>query len=169
MNPSHFRCRLSRVSCSQHHRRPHLHDGFCCLCQRNSGLHWPLVQRPRYSGNPNFGTHLRLRLLPLVMALGSRWQRPQKGLMIFLQPSSISKPGFIFQHFLTAFLCFFWVTAPRLDNVTDDHCHSWLRSQIFPVYRSGIILMVCFVRKRTLVLVKQTYEKWWHHFFGLAD
>ena len=42
-------------------------------------------------------------------------------------------------------------TTPRLDNVTDDHCHSRLRSQIFPVSRSGIILTVCFVRKRTLL------------------
>ena len=77
-------------------------------------------------------------------------------------------------------------TIPRLDNVTDDHCHSRLRSQIFPVSRSGIILTVCFVRKRTLLtfwafweaegaqkaksalfLAKQTYEKW-HHFFALA-
>ena len=63
--------------------------------------------------------------------------------------------GFIFQHFFVLF----WVTAPRLDNVTDDHCHSRLRSQIFPVPRSGIILTVCFVRKRTLFLAKQTYEK----------
>ena len=77
-------------------------------------------------------------------------------------------------------------TAPRLENVTDDHCNWRLRSQIFPVPRSGIILTVCFVRKRTLLtfwafweaegaqkakralfLAKQTYEKW-HHFFGLA-
>ena len=36
-------------------------------------------------------------------------------------------------------------TIPRLDNVTDDHCHSRLRLQIFPVSRSGIILTVCFV------------------------
>ena len=80
----------------------------------------------------------------------------------------------------------FGVTASRLNNVTDDHCHSRLRSQIFPVSRSGIILTVCFVRKRTLLtfwafweaegaqkaksalfLAKQTYEKW-HHFFALA-
>ena len=54
--------------------------------------------------------------------------------------------GFIFQHFFVLF----WVTAPRLDNVTDDRCHSRIRSQIFPVPRSGIILTVCFVRKRIL-------------------
>ena len=89
-------------------------------------------------------------------------------------------------YFWTLF-CAFLVTAPCLDNVTDDHCHSWLHSQIFPVPRSGIILTVCFVRKRSLLtfwdfferlrapqkaqsalfLAKQTYEKW-HHFFGLA-
>ena len=87
---------------------------------------------------------------------------------------------------LTSFLCFFWVTAPRLDNVTNDHCHSRLCSQIFPVSRNSIILTVCFGRKRTLLtfwafweaegaqkaksalfLAKQTYEKW-HHFFALA-
>ena len=50
-------------------------------------------------------------------------------------------------------------TIPRLDNVTDDHCHSRLHSQIFPVSQSGIILTACFVRKRTLFLAKQTYEK----------
>ena len=65
------------------------------------------------------------------------------------------------------FFVLFCVTTPRLDNVTDDHCHSRLRSQIFTVSRSGIILTVCFVRKMTLFLAKQTYEKW-HHFFGLA-
>ena len=49
---------------------------------------------------------------------------------------------------------YIWALAqdniPRLDNVTDNHCHSRLRSQIFPVSRSGIILTVYFVQKRTL-------------------
>ena len=77
-------------------------------------------------------------------------------------------------------------TIPLLDNVTRHHCHSRLLSQIFPVSRSGIILTVCFLRKRTLLtfwafweaegaqkaksalfLAKQTYEKW-HHFFALT-
>ena len=86
--------------------------------------------------------------------------------------------GFIFEQFLTVFVLF-GVTIPCLDNVTDNHCHSRLRLQIFPVSRSGIILTVCFVRKRALLtfwaflealrapknpqgalfLAKQTYEK----------
>ena len=36
-------------------------------------------------------------------------------------------------------------------NVTDDHCHSRLRWQIFLVSLSGIILTVCFARKRALL------------------
>lgn len=48
-------------------------------------------------------------------------------------------------------MCVFWVTTSRLDNVTDDHCHSRLRSRRFFQSRSGILLTVCFDRKRALL------------------